>query len=131
MRRLIALSTLILIAACSDDRSSSVVVPAQITVSADRLTVEVQTDYPTNAGCAKDPGGLSIDLVDGEATVRAIVESRSGNGRCTLECGQVTQTVTLDEPLPDPVRFTYPADANPGCSGISPLVISTIPLPGE
>ena len=124
MRWVIALSTLLLAAGCGENRSSSTVVPEQITVSTDRLTVEVHTAYPTN-GCAKEPGGLRIDVADGVATVSASVENSTGAKRCTLECGQVRQTITLDEPLPDPVRFEYPSDANPGCGGISPLVSTT------
>lgn len=125
MRWVIALSTLLLAAGCGEDRSSSTVVPEQIDVSADRLTVEVQTAYPTNVGCAKEPGGLSIGVVDGVATISAIVENSAGAKSCTLECGQVSQSVTLDEPLPEPVRFAYPDDADPGCGGISPLVTTT------
>ncbi len=129
MRWVIALSTLLLAAGCGEDRSRTAVVPQQITVSADRLTVEAQTAYPTNSGCAKEPGGLSIDVANGVATITAIVENSTGATECTLECGQVWQSVSLDEPLPDPVRFTYPADANPGCGGISPLVTTTNPPP--
>lgn len=125
MRWVIALSTLLFAAGCAEDRSSSTVVPERITVSADRMTVEVQTAYPTNAGCAKEPAGLSIDVIDGVATISAIVENNTGSKACTLECGQVSQSVTLDEPLPEPVRFAYPGDAGPGCGGISPLVTRT------
>ena len=129
MRWVIALSTLLLAAGCAEDRSRSTVVPERITVSVDRLTVEVQTAYPTNAGCAKEPGGLSINVADGVATISAIVENSNGAKRCTLECGHLSQSVTLDEPLPEPVRFAYPDDANPGCGGISPLVTTTDPPP--
>ena len=122
---MIALSSVLLAAGCAEDRSSSAVVPEQITVSPDRLTVEVRTAYPTNAGCAKQPGGLSIDVVDGVATIRAIVENTADAEQCTLECGNVSQSVTLDEPLPEPVRFAYPGDADPGCGDVSPLVTTT------
>lgn len=83
--------------------ASRPVAPQQIIVSSDRLAVEVQTAYPTNGGCAKEPGGLSIDVGDDLATISAIVENSAGTTTCTLECGHVWQSVTLDEPLPDPV----------------------------
>ncbi len=120
---MIGLCALYVVIGCSAGSSGAAVVPEQIKVSADRRSVDVQTAYPLAVGCAKSSGGLSIDVVDDVATVEAIVENGTGSMTCTLECGHVVQSITLDEPLPEPVQFAFPGDADPGCGGRVPEVV--------
>ena len=55
----------------------------------------------------------------GVALITALMKN-AGNGECPSSCESVTQTITLDEPLPTDVRFEVPPDADPGCGGPTP-----------
>ena len=63
---------------------------------------------------------FDIDVEDDVATIVAIMKDTTDATNCTLECESVTQSITLPEPLPDGVRFSYPSDADHGCGGVSP-----------
>lgn len=114
---------------CGGEATSRTVLPDTVEVSADRRVVTVVTAYPLGIDCAKEPTGLEVE-VDGESvTVRARMANLSNpDGPCTLECGQVTQSVTLHDPLPSAAQFRFPDDADPGCmrgfdSTLTPAVI--------
>jgi hypothetical protein len=128
MRPLVGLGLLLgLVSACSGDGRQTAVVPASIHLSPDRRTLTVATFYPTSFNCGKQPGGLDVDVHDDVVLVTAVMKSNSNGGDCDLECGSVTQTITLSEPLPADVRFEAPADADPGCGSPDMLTIATTP----
>lgn len=106
-------------AGCSaggDEGGRTAVVPIEVTVSADRLTLTVTTSYPTKPFCAKQPVGVDVELRDDVAVVSAYANSVIKKGDfCTLECGLIQQVVTLDKPLAQNVRFESPSGADPGC----------------
>ena len=88
-----------------------------IEVSPDRRTVTVRTSYPLDGFCAKEPDGVDVSLDGRVATVAAWMTGPTpGSGvDCTMECSQVSQTVTLDSPLPEPVDFEPVPHAVEGC----------------
>jgi len=102
----------------SADRQRYAVRWDAIEVSADRRTVTVVTSYPLDGFCVKEPDGVEISLDGRLATVAAWMTGppRGSDIMCTLECFQVTQTVTLDSPLPEPVEFEPVPHAVEGCS---------------
>jgi hypothetical protein len=117
--------------ACSDGNDRVAVVPLSIVVSPDRRAITVGTSYPLSVFCAKVGGGLTVDVGGDVAVVTAIMKREGEAERCTLECGYVTQSTTLAEPLPDGVRFEHPADADPGCggqpSGVTTTMVTDLP----
>lgn len=128
--RSVGVVALLIVAGCTDEPSAVAVVPDGIEVSADRRTVTVSAGYPRSVGCAKEPGGLNV-RVDGDlAVIEAVVQNTKLQDGCTLECGSIVQTVTLDEPLPETVRFEAVDGADSGCTGISPL-LTTVPTTTE
>lgn len=128
--RLTSAMLLMLLAGCSADRSSTSVIPEAVEVSPDRRTVTVRTGYPSTLNCGKDPGGLDVEVAGGVATLDAVM-AETGASRCTLECGSVSQSVTLSEPLPEGVRFEAPSDAEPGCGGVSDIFAVSDSIPPE
>jgi hypothetical protein len=56
-----------------------------------------------------------VDVRDGVALITAVMKTRSNDGDCDALCASVTQTITLDEPLPEGVRFEAPPEPDPGC----------------
>jgi hypothetical protein len=66
--------------------------------------------------CAKQPGGLAVDVEADVAVVTAALETDPDVKSCLMVCDHVTQTLALAEPLPDNVRFEAPAGADPGCA---------------
>jgi hypothetical protein len=111
------------------DGRETAVVPVSIEVSDDRRMLSVVTFYANSLFCGKQPGGVHVEINDGRAVISAVLKEVELDGAdCTAECGTVTQTITLPEPLPTGVRFEAPPDADPGCgSGIPhPQVTTTI-----
>ena len=100
-------------------------VPVSIEVSDDRRTLTVVTFYANSFNCGKLPGGVHVDVNDGVAVITAVMKSEPDGVDCTMECGTVTQTITLPEALPTGVRFEAPPDADPGCE--SGTYLSTAP----
>lgn len=125
MRWGLGLVFLIPLAACGDDAHRTAVVPRSIVMSSDRRTITVETSYPVSMNCAKEPGGLKVQVNGDVAVVTATMERKNNIDSCTLECGRVTQSVTLDKPLPDGIRFEAPPDADPGCGGAIAEVTTT------
>lgn len=123
--RTAAVATFVVLGACAGEPTSAVVAPDSIEVSADRRTVTVSASYPTGVGCAKDAGGLDVDVENGVATIRAVIENLDGADRCTLECASVVQSITLDQPLAESIRFEFDETVDSGCGGPSPLVSTT------
>ena len=117
MRWGVVLVFLIGLSACGDDARQATVVPQSIDVSNNRRTVTVATSYPRFVGCAKQPAGLKVKVEGDVAIVTATMERPRDVHSCTLECGYVAQSLTLDQPLAEGVRFASPADADPGCAG--------------
>lgn len=105
----------VLLASCGRADRAAVVLRS-VNVSEDRRTLTVTTDYANTVGCAKLPAGVEIQVRGLEVVVSAFVKAEPGV--CTAECDQVTQTVTLDEPLPAGARFVAPPGADPGCGGV-------------
>lgn len=87
-----------------------------IELSDDRRTITVVTSYPLAGFCAKEPAGVTVRLVGATARVAAWVAepAAQGNG-CTAECGIIRQSVTLEQPLPESVRFEAVDGAVQGC----------------
>lgn len=55
-------------------------------------------------------------LVGATARVAAWVAEPAAQGDgCTLECGIIRQSLTLEQPLPESVRFVAVGGAVPGC----------------
>lgn len=86
----------------------------RIEVSDDRRTVTAKTWYPVAGVCIKEPDGIDVEI-DGEvATVAVWMRGPDlplpDNVACTSECGSVTQSATLDEPLPTQVTSFRPVD---------------------
>ena len=121
---------LVVVAGCTADASSTSVIPEAVEVSSDRRTVAVRTGYPASLNCGKDPGGLTVEVEGDIATVDAVM-AETGADRCTLECGAVTQSVTLSEPLPEGVQLETPSNAEPGCGGVSELFVASDSIPPE
>jgi hypothetical protein len=87
-----------------------------IEVSPDRRTITVVTSYPLAGSCVKEPDGVDITLEGSVAKVAAWMAAPTGGLTCTLECGRVTQTVALDEPLPEAIERLEPVEhAVKGC----------------
>ena len=119
MRPVLGLVLLVGTSACSSEDRETAVVPSSIDVSADRRALTVTTSYPVSLYCGHLPGGLEVEVEDGVALITALMKN-AGNGECPSSCESVTQTITLDEPLPTDVRFEVPPDADPGCGGPTP-----------
>jgi hypothetical protein len=121
-----------LVSACGNGGNSNqvAVVPQSVWISADRRTVTVQTSYPTSLPCAKQPAGLDVEVDGGDAVVTALMARSGDGGSCTMECAGISQSVTLDEPLPLDVRLVAPAGADPGCAGGLPVITTTTLSPG-
>lgn len=127
VRSAVVLVFLIGLSACSDDARQATVVPLSIDVSNDRRTVTVVTSYPRSVSCAKQPGGLKVKVEGDVAIVIATMERRGDVSSCTLECGYVTQSLTLDQPLADGIRFAAPSNADPGCAaGFTPAPTTSL-----
>ena len=58
---------------------------------------------------------MDVKIANGVATVTAYLRPVSGQGLCTAECGFVTQSVTLEEALPEGTLFQSPPGVDPGC----------------
>ena len=127
MRPLVGLGLVVGVASACDDGRETAVVPVTIEVSPDRRTLTVATYFPTSFNCGHLPGGLDVDVKDGVALITAVMKSRSNDGDCDALCAAVTQTITLDEPLPNDVRFEAPPDADPGCGGPDMRPTATAP----
>ncbi len=109
---------LLVLANADDDIERYAVQWEAIDLSPDRRTVTVESSYPLAGFCVKEPDGIDISVDGTVATVAAwMVGPRPTDGvGCSLECGPVTQTVTLDEPLPESVeRFKPVTHAVEGC----------------
>jgi hypothetical protein len=91
-----------------------------VELSSDRRTVSVTTFYPVVGNCIKIADGVEL-AVDGEqAVVSAWMRSDTpAEAACTLECGFVTQSVTLDQPLPATISFASADDAYEGCGSMT------------
>ena len=89
-----------------------------VDLSEDRTTLSVTTFSPVGVGhCIKNPDGVEI-AIDGDVAVIS-VWMRSDTPTevtCTMECGFVTQTLTLSDPLPNGTSFASPDDAYEGCA---------------
>ncbi len=99
---------------CGSDAKRHAVELAEVTLSPDRRVLTVSTYSPVDMFCPKQPAGVTVELRDGVAVVSAYVSEIKGD-TCSLECGTVVQSVTLDDPLPEGVKFVAPADALRGC----------------
>lgn len=89
-----------------------------IALSEDRRTITVSTTYPLAGFCAKDPGGVTVDVDASVARVSAWVVEQRGRGTvCSSDCGVVRQRVSLERPLPAQVRLEPPDGAVRGCYG--------------
>ena len=121
MRRAMLAFSLLVVSSCSQDEAPTrvAVVVRGTEVSPDRRTLTIWTTYPLSIFCGKQPGGVDVEIVDAHvAIVAAYVTRQVGLGEgdaCTMECGSVTQSVTLDVPLADGVRFESAPEAEPGC----------------
>jgi hypothetical protein len=81
----------------------------------------VRTSSPTEgAFCAKEPAGVTIsaDPSSGVAVIDARMTSTlTGGDDCTMECGWIDQSLTMERLLPDAIRrFDAVANAVPGCA---------------
>ncbi len=89
------------------------VVWSSIRLSDDRRTVTVTTWYPLAGFCIKEADGVDVEVRGDTAVVAAWMRGPElpmpENTACTMECGFVTQSVTLSEPLPDHVSEFEPA----------------------
>ena len=96
------------------------VIPSLIELSSDRRTINVTSGYPLNGNCNKIADGVEVvtNANVAELSVWMRTELRAGMV-CTMECMQVTQSVTLDEPLPLAMTFVSPSDAFKGCGATS------------
>ena len=92
--------------------------PLWIEVSPDRRTLTVVTNFSASVQCGSRPGGLYVDVKNGVAVITAMAKRFTIDGGCDAVCGTVTQTITLDEPLPEGVRFEPAFDADPGCGSV-------------
>lgn len=110
--RVVLVALLLVLGSCGGDVRRAVGLRS-VDVSADRLTLTIVTPYPLYPACAKLPAGVEVDVRDDVVVVAAY--AKGSGDTCTLECGQIVQTVTLDKPLPLSVRFRAPDDADPGC----------------
>lgn len=101
----------------TDDEQRLAVQWESIEVSPDRRTITVETSYPVDGFCVKDADGIDVTVNGTVATVAAWMTGPApGSGTdCTMECGKVTQTVTLDSPLPASVDFQPVSGAVRGC----------------
>ncbi len=109
---------LVVFADGDEDRQRYAVKWESIEVSPDRWTITLQTSYPIVDFCVKEPDGIDISVDGSVATVAAWMSGPAPQegSVCTLECGRVTQAVTLDSPLPESVkRFEPVAGAVEGC----------------
>jgi hypothetical protein len=96
------------------------VVAASVELSNDRRTLSVTTFYPVVGHCIKNADGLEVDFDGDVAVVSAWMRSDTPAGAlCTLECGFVTQSITLDVPVPATIGFVSSDDAFPGCGTIA------------
>lgn len=111
---------MIVVSSCTGESASThaPVAVRGVDVSDDRRTLTVRSTYPIHQFCAKAPGGVHVEVTGDVAVVAAYVV-RQANFRdgdsCTLECGIVTQEVTLDAPIADDIQFQSPTNADPGC----------------
>ena len=109
---------LVVFADGDEDRQRYAVKWDSIEVSPDRWTITVETSYPIAGSCVKEPDGIDISVDGSVATVAAWMSGPAPQegSACTVECGRVTQAVTLDSPLPESVkRFEPVAGAVEGC----------------
>lgn len=109
------LLTLLAVGSCGGTDTTTLVLPESVQVSQDRRTIEVVTAYPLSVGCAKEPAGLDVDLNGSNVDLLAKMGNLGGADSCTLECSQITQSITLAEPLPSNIDFRFPGDPDPGC----------------
>lgn len=88
------------------------VIWSSIRLSDDRRTVTVTTWYPLAGFCVKEADGVDIETRGDTAVVAAWMRGPDlplpENTACTMECGFVTQSVTLSEPLPERVSEFEP-----------------------
>lgn len=94
---------------------------SSIRLSEDRRTVTVTTSYPREGFCVKEADGVDVEVRGDTAMVAAWMRGPepvpSEGAVCTTECGFVTQSVTLPEPLSERVAGFEPVDhAVPGCA---------------
>lgn len=121
MRLAMLAFSLLVVSSCSRDEAPTrvAVVVRGTEVSSDRRTLTIWTTYPRSIFCGKQPGGVDVETVDDHvAIIAAYVTRQVGLGEgdaCTMECGIVAQSVTLDVPLADGVRFESAPKAEPGC----------------
>ncbi len=104
----------VLAVGCGSDAKRHTVELAEVTVSPDRRVLTVSTYYPIDLFCGRQPAGVTVEVRDGVAVVSAYVREIKGSD-CLAECATVVQSVTLDDPLPEGVKFAAPADALRGC----------------
>lgn len=80
----------------------------------------VTASYPLAGICVKQPDGVMVEVDGSVGRVSVWMRgpaSLGANEACTSECGFVTQTVMLDEPLPKEVTSFEPATgAAEGCA---------------
>lgn len=117
MRRLALVGLVLVLPDCGHDGTDrTAVVPFSVKVSADRRTLTVATRYPRTPFCAKQPDGIDVDIRGDVVVISAFAKSVAKAGEsCTMECGFIEQTITLDSPVSDGVRFEAPPGADPGC----------------
>jgi hypothetical protein len=104
---------------CGSGAKQGAVELAEVTLSSDRRVLTVSAWYPVDLFCGKEPAGVTVEVRDGLAVVSAYVRETGGSD-CSADCSMVVQSVTLDDPLPDGVKFAAPADALRGCGPALP-----------
>ncbi|MDQ3305359.1 MAG: hypothetical protein M3535_05160 [Actinomycetota bacterium] len=113
---------LLVLTACGGERDVDRVSVAweSIELSDDRRTITVTTSYPLAASCVKEADGVDVRVQGEVAVISAWMRGPDlplpPDTDCTAECGLVTQSVTLAEPLPDEVSALEPAPGSvDGC----------------
>ena len=104
-----------ILAGCSGGPGRAEVGFSEVEVSADRLTLTVTSTYSKRVFCAKEPDGLKVEVVEGVALITSYLRQADVDGTCSMECGFVTQTITLSEALPEGTSFASPDGIDPGC----------------
>ncbi|MEM9517323.1 MAG: hypothetical protein AAGA42_20920 [Actinomycetota bacterium] len=108
-----------LVAGCGQPAGEDVTVePYSVEISEDRLSVTVAFSTPVDGvdGCGLSLSELIVEADDEVARIVASVSAPDPEVGCRGLCGELTQTVTLTEPLPDDVNWEWPTEARSGCA---------------
>ena len=110
-------------AGCNDSDERRVAVePFSVQIADDGTTVMVAVSWPVDGveGCPPNPAGLDIEVTGEIGNIAAYVSAADTGSSCQAECGELWQSVTLDQTVGNDVRWEWSSDARAGCSP-SPL----------